>query len=213
MMTLLLKGKHKMMTLQLRRCVSLFVCLSLLLSACSPDKSSKASSKANEFARNTEVEKVKMTESEKEEKVELAYDLCSEKGTVTVDAGKSIDEAIGKMKCTTENGKTTCKEGDKTKCELEKVELCNDKGEGCKDFEFGETKVLCSKPSDKSKGACLPMRLRGEEMSEELVKLARQGVLTPNQQKRMAKWVRERLMSEEEQEELVELARKGTLKP
>jgi penicillin-binding protein 2A len=154
----------------------LFVCLSLLLSACSPDKSSKAgnkvSSKANEFARNTEVEKVKMTESEKEEKrekeekVELAYDLCSEKGTVTVDAGKSIDEAIGKMKCTTKNGKTTCKEGDKTKCELEKVELCNDLGKDCKDFEFGETKVLCSKPSDKSKGACLPMRLRGEKKKE-----------------------------------------------
>ena len=32
------------MTLQLKRCVSLFVCLSLLLSACSPDKSNKASS-------------------------------------------------------------------------------------------------------------------------------------------------------------------------
>ncbi|MCA6072293.1 MAG: hypothetical protein LE178_01950 [Endomicrobium sp.] len=46
--------------------VELFVCLSLLLSACSPDKPSKASSKANEFARNTEVEKVKMTEREKE---------------------------------------------------------------------------------------------------------------------------------------------------
>jgi hypothetical protein len=61
MMTLLLKGRHKMMTLRLRRCVSLFVCLSLLLSACSPDKSSKAgnkvSSKASEFSRNTEVEK------------------------------------------------------------------------------------------------------------------------------------------------------------
>ena len=36
-----------MMTLQLKKCVSLFVCLSLLLSACSPDKSSKASSKGN----------------------------------------------------------------------------------------------------------------------------------------------------------------------
>ncbi|MCA6072708.1 MAG: hypothetical protein LE178_04140 [Endomicrobium sp.] len=45
-----------MMTLQFKRCVSLFVCLSLLVSACSPDKSSKASSKANEFARNTKVE-------------------------------------------------------------------------------------------------------------------------------------------------------------
>ncbi|MCA6070650.1 MAG: hypothetical protein LE180_06060, partial [Endomicrobium sp.] len=36
-----------MMTLQLKRCVNLFVCLSLLLSACSPDKSSKAGSKAS----------------------------------------------------------------------------------------------------------------------------------------------------------------------
>ncbi|MCA6073175.1 MAG: hypothetical protein LE178_06600, partial [Endomicrobium sp.] len=49
----------------LKRCVSLFVCLSLLVSACSPDKSSKAGSKANEFARNTKVEEVKMTEREK----------------------------------------------------------------------------------------------------------------------------------------------------
>ncbi|MCA6072720.1 MAG: hypothetical protein LE178_04200 [Endomicrobium sp.] len=40
-----------MTALRLRRCVSLFVCLSLLLSACSPDKSSKASG----FTRNTEV--------------------------------------------------------------------------------------------------------------------------------------------------------------
>jgi hypothetical protein len=50
-----------MMTLRLRRCVGLFVCLSLLVSACSPDKSSKAgnkvSSKANEFARNTKIDK------------------------------------------------------------------------------------------------------------------------------------------------------------
>ncbi|MCA6070254.1 MAG: hypothetical protein LE180_03985 [Endomicrobium sp.] len=46
-----------MMTLHLRRCVSLFVCLSLLVSACSPDKSSKAGSKASEFARNTKVDK------------------------------------------------------------------------------------------------------------------------------------------------------------
>jgi hypothetical protein len=46
-----------MMTLRLKRCVSLFVCFSLLVSACSPDKSSKAGSKASEFARNTEVEK------------------------------------------------------------------------------------------------------------------------------------------------------------
>ncbi|MCA6072868.1 MAG: hypothetical protein LE178_04965 [Endomicrobium sp.] len=35
------------MTLRLKRCVSLFVCLSLLVSACSPDKSSKAGSKAS----------------------------------------------------------------------------------------------------------------------------------------------------------------------
>ncbi|MCA6070506.1 MAG: hypothetical protein LE180_05325, partial [Endomicrobium sp.] len=42
-----------MMTLQLKRCVSLFVCLSLLLSACSPDKSNKAS----EFNRITKVNK------------------------------------------------------------------------------------------------------------------------------------------------------------
>ena len=46
-----------MMTLRLRRCVSLFVCLSLLISACSPDKSSKAGSKANEFNRITKVDK------------------------------------------------------------------------------------------------------------------------------------------------------------
>ncbi|MCA6073103.1 MAG: hypothetical protein LE178_06230 [Endomicrobium sp.] len=57
MMTLLLKGRHNMTTLQLKRCVSLFVCLSLLLSACSPDKSSKASSNktgstVNDMARN-----------------------------------------------------------------------------------------------------------------------------------------------------------------
>jgi hypothetical protein len=36
-----------MMTLQLRRCVSLFLCLSLLLSACSPDKSNKAVGKVS----------------------------------------------------------------------------------------------------------------------------------------------------------------------
>ncbi|MCA6073036.1 MAG: hypothetical protein LE178_05885, partial [Endomicrobium sp.] len=45
-----------MMTLQLKRCVSLFVCLSLLVSACSPDKSSKAGSNktgsAVDMARN-----------------------------------------------------------------------------------------------------------------------------------------------------------------
>ena len=45
-----------MMTLRLRRCVSLFVCLSLLVSACSPDKSSKAGSNktgsAVDMARN-----------------------------------------------------------------------------------------------------------------------------------------------------------------
>jgi hypothetical protein len=41
------------MTLRLRRCVSLLVCLSLLLSACSPDKSNKA----NEFNRITKVDK------------------------------------------------------------------------------------------------------------------------------------------------------------
>ncbi|MCA6072721.1 MAG: hypothetical protein LE178_04205 [Endomicrobium sp.] len=55
MVTLLLKGRHKMMTLRLKRCVSLFVCLSLLVSACSPDKSSKAGSKASstvDMARN-----------------------------------------------------------------------------------------------------------------------------------------------------------------
>ncbi|MCA6073068.1 MAG: hypothetical protein LE178_06050 [Endomicrobium sp.] len=46
-----------MMTLQLKRCVSLFVCLSLLLSACSPDKSSKAGNKVNEFNRITKVDK------------------------------------------------------------------------------------------------------------------------------------------------------------
>jgi hypothetical protein len=45
MMTLLLKRRHNMMTLHLRRCVSLFVCLSLLVSACSPNKSSKAGNK------------------------------------------------------------------------------------------------------------------------------------------------------------------------
>jgi hypothetical protein len=57
MMTSLLKGRHNMMTLRLKRCVSLFVCLSLLVSACSPGKSSKANSKANKLARNTKVEK------------------------------------------------------------------------------------------------------------------------------------------------------------
>ncbi|MCA6072945.1 MAG: hypothetical protein LE178_05370 [Endomicrobium sp.] len=57
MVTLLLKGRHNVMTLRLRRCVSLFVCFSLLLSACSPGKSSKASSKVNEFNRITEVDK------------------------------------------------------------------------------------------------------------------------------------------------------------
>ncbi|MCA6072518.1 MAG: hypothetical protein LE178_03150, partial [Endomicrobium sp.] len=46
-----------MMTLHLRRCVSLLVCLSLLVSACSPDKSSKAGSKVNEFNRMTKVDK------------------------------------------------------------------------------------------------------------------------------------------------------------
>jgi hypothetical protein len=44
-----------MMTLRLRRCVSLFVCLSLLLSACSPGKSSKAGSNVSEFTTRTSV--------------------------------------------------------------------------------------------------------------------------------------------------------------
>ncbi|MCA6070626.1 MAG: hypothetical protein LE180_05935 [Endomicrobium sp.] len=47
MMTLLLKRRHNTMTLQLKRCVSLFVCLSLLVSACSPDNSSKAGGKVS----------------------------------------------------------------------------------------------------------------------------------------------------------------------
>ncbi|MCA6070604.1 MAG: hypothetical protein LE180_05825 [Endomicrobium sp.] len=64
MMTLLLKGRHNMMTLRLKRCVSLFVCFSLLFSACSSDKSHKV----NGFARNTKVEEVKMTEREKEKR-------------------------------------------------------------------------------------------------------------------------------------------------
>ena len=162
-----------MMTLQFKKCVSLFVCLSLLLSACSPGKSSKAggfvrsaaclsglvvspltdkSSKANEFASNT---------------VELAYDLCSNKGKVIVEAGKPIT-SIGKIKmeCTTEIGKATCTKKDKTKCELKKVELCNELGEDCKDFEFGVTPVPCNGPSDKSEGACRPMSLRATKQEE-----------------------------------------------
>jgi hypothetical protein len=56
-MALLLKRRHNMMTLHLRRCVSLFVCLFLLISACSPDKSHKTNSKVNEFNRITKVDK------------------------------------------------------------------------------------------------------------------------------------------------------------
>ncbi|MCA6070632.1 MAG: hypothetical protein LE180_05970 [Endomicrobium sp.] len=71
MMTLLLKRRHNMMTLRLKKCVSLFVCLSLLVSACSPDKSSKA----GEFTRNTKVEvgeeeqTTTIVEDEKEEEL------------------------------------------------------------------------------------------------------------------------------------------------
>jgi hypothetical protein len=125
----------------------LFLCLSLFLSACSPDKSSKA----GEIARN---------------EVKLAYDLCSEKGTVTVDAEKPITR-MGKMECTTENGKTTCTKKDdaKFKCELKKVELCNELEEECEDFKFDETLVPCE-PSDNSKGACRLMSLKGEQEKE-----------------------------------------------
>ena len=176
------------MTLQLKKCISLFICLSLLVSACSPGKSSKA----NELARN---------------KVKLVYDLCASEDNVIVDAGKSIT-FIGKMECTTENGSTICKDTkNNSECELTKVELCNELGEDCKDFKFDVTPVPCG-PSDKSEGACLPMRLRGEESLEKLEELARHGALTPNQQKRMAKWARERLMSEEEQAELATLSPK-----
>ncbi|MCA6072506.1 MAG: hypothetical protein LE178_03085, partial [Endomicrobium sp.] len=44
------------MTLRLRRCVSLFVCLSLLVSACSPDKSSKAGSNVSLPTRTSVVQ-------------------------------------------------------------------------------------------------------------------------------------------------------------
>ncbi|MCA6070766.1 MAG: hypothetical protein LE180_06705, partial [Endomicrobium sp.] len=132
-----------MMTLRLRRCVSLFVCLSLLLSACSPGKKS---SKAGELARN---------------KVKLTYGLCSNKDSVIVDAEKPIESSIiGEMNCVTENGNTTCTKEDNIKCELKKVELCDELGEDCRNFKFGVTPVPCNEPSDKSKGACLPMILR-----------------------------------------------------
>ncbi|MCA6070745.1 MAG: hypothetical protein LE180_06560, partial [Endomicrobium sp.] len=131
-----------------KKYVALLVCLSLFISACSPDKSNKASSKAGELARN---------------KVELAYELCSNKDKVIVEAEMPI-KSIDEMECiTAENGNATCTKEDNTKCELKKVELCNELGEDCKDFEFGKTKVLCNEPSDKSKGACLPMKLRGEK--------------------------------------------------
>ncbi|MCA6069776.1 MAG: hypothetical protein LE180_01435, partial [Endomicrobium sp.] len=55
MTTLFLKRRHNMMTLQLKRCVSLFVCLSLLLSACSPDKSHKAGSNVSDITTRTSV--------------------------------------------------------------------------------------------------------------------------------------------------------------
>jgi hypothetical protein len=138
-----------MMTLQLKKCVSLFVCLSLLLSACSSDKSSKA----GEIARN---------------EVKLAYDLCASKDEVIVKAEESITsigEGEGEMKCTTENGKTTCTKRDGTKCKLKNVELCNELDEDCEDFKFDVTPVPCE-PSDNSKGACRPMRLKGEQEKE-----------------------------------------------
>jgi hypothetical protein len=95
----------------------------------------------------------------------LAYNLRSDGGKVfenkfLVEAGKPIKQ-IGGMECvTTKNGNTTCTDKDKTtKYEFGKVELCNDKGAGCRDFRSGETSAPC-KPSDKSKDACRPMSLR-----------------------------------------------------
>ncbi|MCA6070130.1 MAG: hypothetical protein LE180_03345 [Endomicrobium sp.] len=57
-----------MMTLRLRRCVSLFVCFSLLVSACSSDKSNKNGNSVN---RNSVVGGV---DGKKEEKVAAVVD-------------------------------------------------------------------------------------------------------------------------------------------
>ncbi|MCA6070635.1 MAG: hypothetical protein LE180_05985 [Endomicrobium sp.] len=131
-----------MMTLHLRKCVSLFVCLSLLLSACSNSN--------NKLARN---------------KVKLAYDICSNKGNVIVKVGEPITR-IGDMNCVKKNGKATCTKKDNSPCELKKVELCNELGKDCKDFEIGVTPVPCNESSDKSKDACLPMKLREKKERE-----------------------------------------------
>ncbi|MCA6070261.1 MAG: hypothetical protein LE180_04020, partial [Endomicrobium sp.] len=134
-----------MMTLQFKKCVSLFVCLSLLFSACGKP-SKKASGKAGELARN---------------EVKLAYDLCGINGEDIVKARKPI-KSIGEMDCVTKDGNTTCTKKDDAefKCELKKVELCNDEKEDCKPFEFDKTKVPCDKSSDEPEGACLPKILR-----------------------------------------------------
>ena len=191
------------MTLHLRRCVSLFVCLFLLISACSPNKSSKAGSKASGLARN---------------KVELAYDLCSSKDKVFVEAEKPIT-VIDEMECITENGRTTCTKEDKTKCELEKVELCNELGKDCKDFKFDETLVPCE-PSDKSKSACLPMSLKGEEElvtpeeHAELNRLAKkvwealEEALTPEEKTIVSKAQAHEALTPEEKKNLKELLAK-----
>ena len=86
-----------MMTLRLKRCVSLFVCFSLLVSACSPDKSSKAGSKANNKISNitTRTTKIEPTKVNSKDSFCDKHKWCS----VPRDTGETItsDREIGKV--------------------------------------------------------------------------------------------------------------------
>ena len=174
------KRRKNMMTLHLKKCVSFFVRLSLLLSACSnSDKSSKASNKASDFTTRTTTqfnEKVKVEDEEKEKvKVRvLNYTHCSlaesrgrwlRSEEIFVEEGGTI-KSMGGRECITKNGETICiNPKDKSECKLTEVRLCDLLMEHCEDFEAGVTPVPCYKydkplpPPIMKEDKCLSMML------------------------------------------------------
>jgi hypothetical protein len=66
------------MTLHLKKCVSFFVCLSLLLSACSPDKSNKASEFARTSQQQEKTDQVKIDSTASREELVLVRNASSQ---------------------------------------------------------------------------------------------------------------------------------------
>jgi hypothetical protein len=142
-----------MMTLHLKKCVSSFLCLSLLLSACSPGKSHKAS----EFTTRP------TTRLNKKVKV-LNNTPCGDKREIFVEVGETI-EYIGGMKCITKKDSDTIictNTKNSSKCELTDLKLCDHLGKHCKVFKLNETPVPCNKSSNTPKGECPPGILTGK---------------------------------------------------